>query len=118
MRAQHPLTLSGDTEPEPDFALVEEEDPRAYLGSHPKTALLVIEVAYSSLDKDRTSKAALYAKSGIPEYWVENLVDDTLEVFRDPARGQYRDHHTLRRGETIAPVAFPDIELAVSELLP
>lgn len=118
VRAQHPLTLAGDTEPEPDIAIVEEFDPRAYLFNHPTSALLVVEVADNSLEKDLTTKARLYAQAKIPEYWVVNLVDDTLEVFRDPVEKVYSSRRKLKRGETIAPLKMPDVELCVDDLLP
>ena len=118
MRVQHPLSVSRESEPEPDVVIVEARDPRAYLAGHPTTALLVNEVAYYSLQKDLSFKAGLYARAGIAEYWVENLVDDTVEVFRQPESGSYRTRMTLRRGEKLSLVSFPDVEIEVDELLP
>lgn len=78
----------------------------------------MIEIAENSLEKDLTTKAVLYARGGIPEYWVANLVENTLVVFGEPANEGYRDCRTLKPGEPITPVSFPDLEVAVEELLP
>ena len=118
VRAQHPLTLAEGTEAEPDIAIVETADPRAYLDSHPTAALLVIEISETSLEKDCTLKADLYARAGISEYWVLNLTNDTLEVFRDPSESHYLKRQTLNRGEKISPVRLPDISVGVVDLLP
>jgi Uma2 family endonuclease len=78
----------------------------------------VIEVADSSLRFDRESKARLYAEGGIADYWIVNLVDDVLEIFRDPEDGVYQTHSVLNPVDKVAPQAFPDLEITVSELLP
>ena len=117
-RSQHPLHVSDDTEPQPDVAVVESADPRAYLAEHPRSALLVIEVAQASLKRDLNVKPGLYARAGVREYWVESLVDETLHVFRDPAGDEYRTRLTLRRGDKVSLVALPDVEMEVSDLLP
>ena len=67
MRVQLPFAASDDSEPEPDLVLV---PPRRYADRHPRQAYLLIEVADSSLDHDRETKAPLYASSGVPEYWI------------------------------------------------
>ena len=118
LRMQHPLTLSDTSEPEPDVAVVEDPDPRAYAERHPNSAGLVIEVSRSSLERDLGVKLAKYATANIAEYWVENLVDDCLEVFRDPESGSYQSRTTLRRGERVSPLCAPDVEIEVGELLP
>jgi Uma2 family endonuclease len=118
VRTQHPLTVTEDSQPEPDIAIVEDADPRAYLDAHPATALLVVEVSDNSLEKDLTWKADLYARGEIPEYWVLNLVEDNLVVLREPTAEGYGEKRTLERGETVSPLSFPEIEVAVDELLP
>ena len=80
--------------------------------------LLVIEVADSSLAYDREVKAHLYGRNGIPETWVRNLPEDCIERFTQPGPEGYAQHTVHRRGETLTPVSFPDLELAVEELLP
>ena len=114
VRVQLPLALTEDSEPEPDLAIVEPGD---YSHAHPGSALVVIEVADSSLSKDRHIKAPLYATAGVPEYWLVNLVDGVVEVHTDPAGDGYArvTHH--RRGETLRPRSFPDVELPIADFL-
>jgi len=83
-------------------------------------ALLVIEVADASLTQDRITKAAIYAAAGIPEYWLVNLRDDCVEVFRapDPGTPSYRESTIAHRGERIALASLPDASVAVDDLLP
>ena len=80
--------------------------------------LLVIEVADSSLTYDRNIKAHIYGRSGIPETWVRNLPEDCIERFTEPGPDGYGRHTVHRRGETLTPVALPDLALAVSDMLP
>jgi Uma2 family endonuclease len=117
IRCQMPLALGLDSEPEPDVAVVSGK-PEDYLASHPRTAVLVVEVADSSLIHDRKRKVRLYAHAGIPDYWLTNLVDWRLEVYRDPSHGVYQTCTVLRPGDSIAPVAKPDLKIPVSDLLP
>ncbi|HYU33505.1 MAG TPA: Uma2 family endonuclease [Thermoanaerobaculia bacterium] len=117
IRTQMPLALSRFSMPEPDLAVVPGE-PDDYLKAHPKTALLVLEVADSSQYHDRVRKAGIYARAGLQDYWILNLTQDVLEVYRKPARGEYREKLTFHRGERIAPLACPEVTVAVNELLP
>ncbi len=94
VRAQLPLAIDGCSEPEPDLAVVT-GSPRDYRDAHPTTAVLIVEVADSSLQFDRTRKLALYARNGIPDYWILNLIDGMLEVHRDPAGDSYRNRTVL-----------------------
>jgi Uma2 family endonuclease len=116
VRCQMPLALGFDSEPEPDIAVVpgEAED---YIQSHPITAILIIEIADSSLRHDR-KKARLYARAGILEYWLLNLVDWCLEVYRNPQDGVYTSHTVLRPGDRVSPLSRPEAEIAVASLLP
>ena len=115
-RQRMPLRLGAASVPEPDLAVVR-GGPRDYVHSHPRTAELVIEVADSSLVIDRGRKLRLYAREGIPEYWIVNLVDDCVEVRRRPAGEDYAETRVCRRGDTIptGPHAAP---VAVNDLLP
>ena len=83
IRIQLPLDLGQTSEPEPDCTIVLAAS-RQNLAGHPTSAVLVIEVADSSLAYDRGRKGSLYARAGIQDYWIINLVDDRLEVYRDP----------------------------------
>jgi len=117
IRCQMPLALGFDSEPEPDIAVVSGEA-GDYLHSHPSTAVLIIEVADSSLLHDRKRKARLYARAGILEYWLLNLVDSCLEIFKNPQDGGYTSHSILRAGEIASPVSRPEAEIAVAKLIP
>jgi Uma2 family endonuclease len=117
IRVQHPLALGDASEPELDVAIVT-GSPRDYAEAHPTTAVLVVEVSDTSLEYDRRRKAALYARSGIAEYWVVNLVDRCLEVHRDAVASGYRGAVALDAGATVAPVAAPAFHVAVADLLP
>ncbi|HYU33287.1 MAG TPA: Uma2 family endonuclease [Thermoanaerobaculia bacterium] len=112
---QMPLNLGLDSEPEPDLAIVR-RDPLEYVQGHPTSALLVVEIADSSLRHDR-DKAGMYALAGIEDFWIANLVRGVLEVYREPVDGTYRTRQVLRRGERIAPLARPDAMLPVDDLL-
>jgi Uma2 family endonuclease len=116
-RIQHPLIIDPDCEPEPDIAVVR-SGPREHIAEHPRDALLVVEVAESSLSYDRGEKARLYARAGFREYWIVNLVTGCLEVHRDPAPGGYRSVVSLAKGAVVSPVALPEGTLAVADLLP
>ena len=103
VRTQGPLAAGEDSEPEPDVAVVA-GDARAYRDAHPTTALLVVEVSDNSLQTDRTVKQRLYARCGIPEYWILALPDQRLEIHRDPAADGYRSVTIHRAGEAVAPL--------------
>jgi Uma2 family endonuclease len=115
---QNPLQLSNYTEPEPDLVLLK---PRAddYAAKKPAAgdALLVVEVAETTLRFDRGVKLPRYAKAGVPEVWIENLNEDCLLVYRDPSGAAYSTSLTLRSGESVSVVALPDVVFAVEELL-
>jgi Uma2 family endonuclease len=117
IRGQLPLALGEDSEPEPDIAVVPGSI-RDYSHHHPATALLVVEVADSSLLHDRKRKIPLYARSGIPESWLLNLPRRTLEVYRNPTDGVYRRRIVLRAGDSVSPVTRPGVSIAVADLLP
>ena len=84
----------------------------------PDRALLVVEVADESLRKDRLVKARLYANAGVPEYWIVNLPQRTLEIYRRPAPEGYGQITTSGPDQTVNPEAFPDIVVRVADLVP
>jgi Uma2 family endonuclease len=86
--------------------------------SHPTTALLVVEIADSSLLHDRKRKIPLYARFEIPEAWLCNLVRRVCEVYRDPENGVYQTRLVLRAGGTVSPLSRPEASLKISDLLP
>jgi Uma2 family endonuclease len=115
---QNPIRLSDMSEPQPDLVLLR---PRSdFYGTSkakPEDVLLLIEIAKSSLDYDRTTKLPRYAAAGIVEVWIINLADDRLEVYRKPGEGGYGERIVLVRGDSIAPEALPDLVLRVEEIL-
>ena len=111
---QAPLAVADDSEPEPDLALVPVRD---YSAEVPSQAFLVIEVAESSLRKDRGIKAPLYAAARIPEYWIVDLAANVIEVHTDPRGESYGVVTRRARGEAMALVAFPDVRVAVSDVI-
>lgn len=124
VRGQLPVALDDDSEPEPDISVVPGSF-RDYRHGHPPRAVLIVEVAESSLSLDRALKGSLYARARVPEYWIVNLVDRALEVHRDPAADaaarygwRYTTVATLRVGETVTPLSAPDSPISVGELIP
>ena len=106
------------SELQPDITLLR---PRAdfYSSAHPGAAdvLLLIEVADATLRLDGRVKIPLYARSGIVEAWLLDLMTERVEVFREPSGGRYRESARVARGSSLTPLAFPDLALAVDELL-
>ncbi|MCS6919892.1 MAG: Uma2 family endonuclease [Fimbriimonadales bacterium] len=113
-RFQNPLRL-GNSEPIPDIAVVPGK-PSDYKQQHPTTALLVIEIADTTLRHDRGRKLRLYARHNIPEYWILNLKERVLEVYREPARGRYQNKQVLGLDDAIRPLFNPAVELPVRSL--
>lgn len=124
LSGQSPLRLSSKSEPEPDVAVIQGRG-RDYQGTIPSTAALVVEISDSTLSYDRTQKAGLYARAGIAEYWILNLMDNQLEVHRKPgARPDqpfgfgYLNLSFHFSGEIVSPLAAPEAQVAVADLLP
>ncbi|ERN41930.1 uncharacterized protein conserved in cyanobacteria [Rubidibacter lacunae KORDI 51-2] len=123
VQSQLPLALGNRSEPEPDAALI--AGAASDYNDHPATAALIVEVSESTLAFDRAQKGSLYARHGIPEYWIVNLSDRQLEIYRtpipDPAASsgwQYGDRQILAPDASAAPLARPDAAIAVCNLLP
>ena len=115
LSTQNPLRLDGYNDPQPDVAVVR---PGVLGAPRSGDVLLVIEVAESSLTYDRRTKLPLYARAGIGETWLLDLEGDALEVHREPGPDGYALVRRCRRGVRVAPVALPDVEVAVEDLLP
>lgn len=118
VRRQYPIRLNDGSEPQPDVALVKPRDD-FYTENHPGPAdvFLLVEVADSSMLYDRGEKLSAYARANIPEYWLVNLVERVVEVYRFPSpAGTYGSVARSRVEAKIAPVAFPDVEISVQEL--
>ena len=104
----NPIRLNNFSEPMPDLALLKWKW-ETYAARHPRPdeVLLVVEVADTTLDFDRHVKALLYAKEGIQEYWLVNLEEEGLEVYRQPGPDGYAETMTLQRGEEVEILALP-----------
>ena len=116
VRIQNAVDLEqSDSVPLPDVTWVEEAD---YSEARPDSSrvLLVIEVAHSSLTKDREEKARSYAKAGIQDYWIVNLRDRVVEVHRKPMGDAYGEKFTAVKGESVTPLLVPDATLEVASL--
>jgi len=122
-RRHGPMTLEDGTEPEPDV-LIAPGSWRNYTQVHPtpSEARLLVEVSDATLRKDRSKKLNDYARAGIADYWIVNLVNRQLEVYRDPAPISggygYKTTMTLLDGDSIAPLAAPNGTVAVADLFP
>jgi Uma2 family endonuclease len=123
-RVQAPISLDEESTPEPDIAVV--RGTRAdYLTAHPSVPALVIEVADTSLVFDRRSKGSLYARGGVQDYWIVNVAERAVEVYRDPLADpaaswgwRYETLLIARPGDTVTPLALPSTPVDVRALLP
>ncbi len=118
VRVQNPIRIAPQVEPEPDLALVR-LPVGSYAEGHPSSddVLLVVEIADSSLADDRRPKLPIYARAGIAEVWLVDLRGEVVYVHREPSPDGYRVVQTFRRGDKLAPLAFPSREMDVSDLL-
>ncbi|MEG4965434.1 Uma2 family endonuclease [Microcoleus sp. B6-A1] len=115
---QDPVRLNDFSEPEPDIALLV-RDPLYYEDRHPTPSevYLIIEVADTTLRTDLGIKANLYAQSGIADYWVLDVNNRQLHVFREPSQDGYLSQVILADDGSICPLRFPDISFAVRDML-
>jgi Uma2 family endonuclease len=118
LAVQDPVRLDDCSEPQPDLMLLK---PVAddYRSRHPtpEDVFLLIEVSDSTLETDREEKLPVYGRAGIAEVWIVNLVNSTLEVYREPHFSGYSSSQILREGDRIAPARFPDAAIEVADLL-
>ena len=116
---QNPLDVSERSEPEPDFQLLVRRDDRyAHSAPRPQDVLLAVEVSDSTLNHDVNTKLPMYSAAGVPELWIMNLREDVIDSHSDPSPQGYRTTRRYEPGDTIAPLAFPDVEIGVSLLIP
>lgn len=122
IRGQGPIALDDESEPEPDLAVVPGTF-RDYRAAHPSSPSLVIEISETSLALDRAHKGSLYARAGLVDYWIVNLPERRLEVYRDPEPDatapfgwRYRSITILEPGASLSPLARPDRRILVSDL--
>lgn len=115
---QNPVQLDDLSEPQPDFSILRPRpDDYRRATPRPDEVLLIIEVADSSLAYDRAIKRALYARHGIPEFWIVNLQANNVEVCRKPAGEAYTDIPTIERGGTLEPQLLPGAAIPAAVLL-
>lgn len=124
VRQQAPFAPGRMSRPEPDVSVVP-GSPRDYVQAAPRRPVLIVEVSHSRLGFDRRRKSAIYARAGVQDYWIVNLVDAVVEVRRDPgrlavasrARG-YRSVAVFGPTSAVTPLALPGVSIAVVDLLP
>ncbi|HRH42632.1 MAG TPA: Uma2 family endonuclease [Pyrinomonadaceae bacterium] len=118
LQSQDPIRLNDFSEPEPDLVAAEPKEDE-YLSNHPtpNDVFFVLEVADTTILRDR-EKAKSYARNGIRQYLILNLNTNEIEDYREPAEDDYRFKRTYTADESFNLVAFPDIEIKVSDLLP
>lgn len=123
IRVQLPLALEPFSEPEPDLSVVPGSW-RDYEKSHPGSPVLIVEVADTTLAFDRGNKGSLYARAAVPDYWIVNLLELRIEVYRVPAARSearygwaYDSMEYFRGGERISPLILPAATVSVADLL-
>ena len=116
--ASNPVRLFRDTEPQPDVVFI--RGPLSRYSQHPgpSDVLFLVEVSDTSYRFDHHVKLPLYARASVPEVWIVDLTRDAIEVFRQPSPSGYGFTQRIERGGTVAPLAFPDVVLAATEILP
>ncbi|HVH68119.1 MAG TPA: Uma2 family endonuclease [Gemmatimonadales bacterium] len=118
VRVRSPIVLGRHAAPQPDVTLLQPPIER-YAEAHPEArdTLLVIEVADTTADYDRSVKVSLYARAGIAEVWLVDLEAHSIELSRTPKGGRYSDRRTARSGEIISPSVFPTVQISTDEVL-
>jgi Uma2 family endonuclease len=118
LSVQDPERLENHSEPQPDLMLLKPA-PDDYDSRHPvpEDVFLLIEVSDSTLETDRDVKLPVYARAGIAEFWIVDLVNGALEVYREPQSNGYDSAQILHEGDAAAPAAFPDAVIEVAKLL-
>ena len=120
--SQNQLDVDKRSQPEPDIAVLK-GSPRDYVGGHPKTLVLAVEVADSSIQRDRVYKTKLYAKAGIEDYWIIHLADNCVEVYRKPVNDTelgfiYLEKNIFNENESVSPLAKTGSVVRVADILP
>jgi Uma2 family endonuclease len=116
--AQNPVMIDGHSVPQSDLLLLRASADARDTAPLPEDVLLLVEVADSSLAYDLRDKRTAYARTGIPEYWLLDLTQNQMYVFHDPSADGFRAEKIISTTESIAPLAFPNEPVALSELLP
>ncbi|MBC7912460.1 MAG: Uma2 family endonuclease [Pyrinomonadaceae bacterium] len=115
---QNPIRIDDYSEPEPDAAVLKpREDFYAVDHPTPGDVLLVVEVADTSVEYDRKIKLPLYARASVPEVWLVNLPQATIEIYRQPLDGTYREIHLVKHGESLVSQVSPNLTLEAVDIL-
>jgi len=115
---QGPVRLNNGLEPEPDLSILKyREDDYEDLLPQPQDVYLLIEVSVTTVEYDRNEKSVLYSQAGILELWIVDVNAELVEVYRNPSVNGYESIQQFRRGDTISPLAFPDIAISVDDIL-
>ena len=118
VRVQNPIVINRRSESQPDLTILKARaDFYATKHPGPSDALLVVEVVDTSAAYDRTTKLPLYARAGIREVWIVDVMRAVVEVYRQPALQSFRGHMELQAGQRIVPIAFPRTAIRVSDVL-
>lgn len=115
---QNPVQISDYSEPLPDVALLKRRaDFYAQANPQPADVLLIIEVADSSVEYDRDVKIPLYAQAGIPEVWLVNLPEESIEIYTQPLKASYEETRYVKRGESLASKSIPGVMIDADSVL-
>jgi Uma2 family endonuclease len=119
VRGQSTFVCGEDSAPQPDIAVCPGND-RTHDLRHPTQAHLLVEVASTSLAQDRLTKSAIYARAGVPCYWIVNLRESCIEVYREPDRwkSEYREVTRASGSDRLVIDAFPDVTFEAAEFFP
>lgn len=121
---QCPIDMGENSEPEPDISVIEGKA-RDFKEAIPKTAALIVEISDTSLLYDRGKKVSLYARANIQDYWIVNLKDRRLEVYRRPIEDKtafysfsYGEIQIFTEKDTVSPLAAPEAKIKIADILP
>ena len=113
----NPVRLSPHSEPQPDFSVLRPRADYQTRGPRPEDVMLAVEVSDTTLRRDRRVKLALYARAGIPEFWIVNLEATVVEIYRSPADDTYASVERKRSGDVATVAALPGVTIAISQIL-
>lgn len=115
--SQLPFDLGEHSEPEPDAAVIR-GGLRDFIHAHPQDAMLIVEISDTTLRYDRTRKQRIYARHQIQEYWIVNINQRCLEVYRRPVGDGYTEIFVFNEQDRVSPIGMPNVQIAIRDLLP
>lgn len=114
----NPVEADNYSEPLPDVMLVSRAQKTAKRHPFARDAYLIVEIADTTIAYDRGRKLRKYAEAGVSEYWIVNLKENVIELYRSPKGGAYLEQTIAKAGDVVAPQAFPDVVVEVNEIIP